>query len=125
MIFREDRPVRFRPCREIEQRYAGETPLGFARWLTYTLQKGWIAVQVRDRRISHYTRRDIGACQDHRHLGSLLVQCGFTPQTPRPEIVSMVAGVDDISGLGETNRFERTQYLANIVVEEAAQRIIR
>ena len=107
--------------RDVEPRPPGQFRLLVGRRQPRAVKNGGISVEQRDRRVADRPRRDIGSGEDQRDSRRFVVHVGFSPEAARPDIVAVVAGVDDPGGPAEPDSLQRFQDLADQRVDIGAK----
>jgi hypothetical protein len=95
VVFAQHGGRRDEAAHDVEQRGARQVAVVGMDRQADAVDDGGEGVDQRRRGAARHPLRHVGAGQDHRHAGRLLVHVGFVPQAARAETVAVVGGVDD------------------------------
>ena len=95
------------------------------RALARALHDKRIGIDMIRRLADFHAARNVRPLDDKRNAGDLLVHGRLAPQPACAEIVAVVGCVEHARIFSQSGHIERAQHLADVVVEERAQAVIR
>src|SRR5262249_3527661 len=121
VVLRQYRALRRAALADIEQRRPRKMAIAGVGLQSRALDDRRERIGQGDRYRAYVAGRYVGAAHDERYARRLLVHRRFAPQAARAEVVAVIGRVNDARLAGEPARFQRVQYLADVVVEKGYQ----